>query len=161
MELDKNPNGVDTQKSPSVGGKSPMVRKNTGLQSLTNEKELEDKEELVQYIIVRSDLGRYQDRAFNSLISHTSSACTSAIHMFYSHEHTKAYLKNGDSMKKKILQVDSEDELLELDIKLMIAKVDYRMWLKSPEKYATCIATRPYPSSEIAGNFKHLKIYKK
>ena len=161
METDKSPYSVESQKSPSVGGKSPMVRKNTGVQPLSNEKELEDKEAIVQYLIVRSDLGRYQDRAFNSLISHTCSASTAAIHMFYNHEHTKAYLKNGDNMKKKILQVDSEDELLELDIKLMIAKVDYRMWLKSPEKYATCIATRPYPNSEIAQHFKHLKIYKK
>ena len=161
METDKSPYSPETQKSPLVGGKSPMVRKNTSVHSMTNEKELEDKEAIVQYLIVRSDLGRYQDRAFSSMISHTSSAATAAIHMFYGHEHTRAYLKNGDNMKKKILQVDSEDELLELDIKLMIAKVDYRMWLKSPEKYATCIATRPYPASEIAEHFKHLKIYKK
>ena len=151
---------METETSPVMPQKSPMVRKQTR-PGINNEKELEEKEALFQYIIVRSDLGRNQDRAFNTLISHTSSASTAAIHMFYNHEHTKAYLKNGDNMRKKIFQVDSEEDLLELDIKLMIQKVDYRMWLKQPEKYATCIATRPYPNSELAEHFKNLKLYKK
>jgi hypothetical protein len=151
---------METENSPPLPEKSPMVRKNTKFE-LNNEKELQDKESLVQYIIVRSDLGRNQDRAFNTLISHTSSASTAAIHLFYNHEHTKAYLKNGDNMRKKIFQVDCEEDLLELDIKLMIHKIDYRMWIKQPEKYATCIATRPYPNSELAEHFKSLKVYKK
>ena len=153
---------METEKSPHLSEKkSPMVRKNTKLAIDKEANGEEEKEPIVQYIIVRNDLGRNQDRAFNTLISHTSSASTAAIHMYYNHEDTKAYLKDGDNMRKKILQVENEEELLELDIKLMIQKVDYRMWLKQPENYATCIATRPYPISELAQHFKKLKIYKK
>ena len=173
METDKSPptgqkSPMVGQKSSMVGQKSPMVRKHNGInkESLSNgdvrrDSLLDTTDSIVQYIIVRSDLGRNQDRAFNTLISHTSSASTAAIHMFYKHEHTKSYLKDEDNMRKKIFQVDSEEELLELDIKLMIQKIDYRMWLKQPENYATCIALRPYPVSEIAEHFKKLKLYKK
>ena len=152
---------MEAEKSPSIGQKSPMVRKNTNPEKDREANGDEAKEVLVQYIIVRNDISRNQDRAFNTLISHTSSAATAAIHMYYNHEHTKAYLKDGDNMRKKIFQVENEEELLELDIKLMIQKVDYRMWLKQPENYATCIATRPYPISALAEHFKNLKIYKK
>ena len=138
-------------------------------QSTTSNKEVlangeEEKEKIVQYIVVRNDLGRNQDRAFNTLISHTASAATAAIHIYYKHEHTQQYLKDLedlDNPNKKVFQVEDEDGLLELDTQFMLHKVEYRMWIKQPENYATCIATRPYPKSELDPYFKNLKVYKR
>ena len=125
-------------------------------------KEEDNKEEvIVQYIAVRNDLGRNQSRSFNTLIAHTASAATAAVHMYGEHEHTEAYLKDVNNMRKSIFQVDNEDELFDLDNRLMMNKVDYKMWIKQPENSATCIATRPYPKSELEKHFKDLKIYKK
>ena len=123
----------------------------------------EEKEIIVQYIIVRNDLGRTtgHDKTFNALLKHTTSASTAAIHKFYKHEDTEAYLKDLDSMKKKVFQVDDEEELFDFENKLILHKIDYKMWIKQPDNYATCIATRPYPISEIAEYFKNLKIYKR
>ena len=143
-----------------------MARKQSSADSKKQSKEVVDnkeekKEIIVQYIVVRNDLPRNQDRSFNTLISHTASAATAAIHMCYKHEHTEEYLQDLDDLRKTIFQVDDEEQMFDLDNKLMLNKVDYKMWIKQPENYATCIATRPYPKSEIAEYFKNLKIFKK
>ena len=121
----------------------------------------EEKELIVQYIIVRGDLHRKQEKSFNAILQHTTSASTAAIHKYYHQKCTREYLKDLDGMRKKVFQVNDEKGLLDLESKLVLNKIDYRMWFKQPDNYATCIATRPYPITEIAEYFKNVKIYKK
>ena len=64
-------------------------------------------------------------------------------------------------MRKKIFQVKDEKELYDLSNVLTLNKIDFKVWIKQPGNYATCIATRPYPVTEISQHFKNVKIYKK
>ena len=121
----------------------------------------EEKEVIVQYIIVRNDVYRNQERSFNTILQHTSSAATSMIQKHYHHKYTRDYLKDGDDMRKKIFQVKDEKELSDLSNKLTLNNIDFKVWIKQPGNYATCIATRPYPVTEISQHFKNVKIYKK
>ena len=137
--------------------------------SISNLEESENREEdkdkkkevIVQYIIVRNDAYRNQERSFNSILQHTSSASAAVIHKHYHHKYTRDYLKDLDNMRKKVFQVNDEKELFELENKLVSNEIDYRMWIKQPGNYATCIATRPYPITEISSHFKNVKLYKK
>ena len=134
--------------------------------SVTSEQEApengeEEKEVIVQYIIVRNDVYRNQERSFNTILQHTSSAATSIIHKHYHHKNTREYLKDGDDMKKKIFQVNDIKELSTLANLLQSNSIDFRIWVKEPDNIATCLATRPYPVSEISKYFKNVKIYKK
>ena len=126
-----------------------------------NREDEKDKEILVQYIIIRNDVYRNQKGSFNSMLQHTSSASAAVIHKHYNHKYTREYLKDLDGMRKKVFQVDDEKELFALENKLVSNEIDYRMWIKQPGDCATCIATRPYPTTEIATFFKNVKIYKK
>lgn len=125
-----------------------------------NEKE-KKKEVIVQYIIVRNDAYRNQERSFNQLLQHTSSAAAAVIHKYYHHKNTREYLKDLDGMRKKVFQVENEEELFALENNLVSNEIDYKMWTKQPGNYATCIATRPYPITEISHYFKTVKLYKK
>ena len=121
----------------------------------------EEKEVIVQYIIVRNDVYRNQERSFNTILQHTSSAATSMIHKHYHHKYTRDYLKDGDDMRKKIFQVKDEKELSDLSNTLTLNNIDFKVWIKQPGNYATCIATRPYPVTDMSQHFKNVKIYKK
>ena len=68
---------------------------------------------------------------------------------------------DGDDMRKKIFQVKDEKELSDLSNLLLSSNIDYKTWIKQPGNYATCIATRPYPVTELSKYFKNVKIYKK
>ena len=126
------------------------------------EEEKEQKKEvIVQYIIVRNDAYRNQDRSFSAILQHTCSAAAAVIHKHYHHKYTREYLKDLDGMKKKVFQVNDEKELFALENKLVSNEIDYKMWIKQPGNCATCIATRPYPMSEISSYFKNVKLYKK
>ena len=134
--------------------------------SITSEQEApengeEEKEVIVQYIIIRNDVYRNQERSFNTILQHTSSASSFMIHKHFHHKYTREYLKDGDDMRKKIFQVKDEKELSDLSNLLLSSNIDYKTWIKQPGNYATCIATRPYPVTELSKYFKNVKIYKK
>ena len=142
-------------------------KRSTG--SISNQEESEDREDgkekkkelIVQYIIVRNDVYRNQERSFNQILQHTSSAAAAVIHKYYHHKNTRDYLKDLDGMRKKVFQVHDEKELFALENNLVSNEIDYKMWIKQPGNFATCIATRPYPISEISEHFKTVKLYKK
>ena len=58
------------------------------------------------------------------------------------------------------LQAKSEEALQSLSAKLTENKVDHKLWIEQPENIPTCIATKPYPKSEIQSYFKKFKLFK-
>ena len=53
-----------------------------------------------------------------------------------------------------------ETQLRNLVNKLKKEGIDHKLWLEQPEDFLTCIATRPYPKSQVASFFKKLKLCK-
>ena len=61
--------------------------------------------QLVQYVIVRSDLIKSCKWKVGAVIAQACHATTAVLHMFYDDSHTQAYLKDLDRMHKIILEV--------------------------------------------------------
>ena len=57
-------------------------------------------------------------------------------------------------------QANGEEALRSLSTKLTENKVDHKLWIEQPENIPTCIATKPYPKSEIQSYFKKFKLFK-
>lgn len=62
---------------------------------------------IVQYVIVRGDLLTKLSWPVGALVAQACHAATAAIHLFYTDEHTQAYLADLDNMHKVILEVRS------------------------------------------------------
>jgi hypothetical protein len=58
------------------------------------------------------------------------------------------------------LEVKGEAQLRTLAQKLEGGGISHKLWIEQPENYATCLATKPYPKSEVASYFKKLKLCK-
>ena len=68
---------------------------------------------LVQYVVVRRDLLDGLSWPTGAVIAQACHACTAAIHLFYSEDSTKEYLRDLDSMHKVVLEVrDKEKQVL-------------------------------------------------
>ena len=38
--------------------------------------------------------------------------------------------------------------------------VHHKLWVEQPENYATCLAVRPYPKSDVQKYFKKFNLFK-
>ena len=56
------------------------------------------------------------------------------------------------------VQVDSEQELTSLASMLEKEGKDFKLWVEQPENYPTCLATKPYPKTDIQQYFKKYKL---
>ena len=56
------------------------------------------------------------------------------------------------------IQVDSEQELSSLASTLEKEGKDFKLWVEQPENYPTCLATKPYPKTDIQLYFKKYKL---
>lgn len=61
--------------------------------------------QLVQYVIVRSDLIKSCKWRVGAVIAQACHATSAVLHLFYEDSHTQAYLKDVDRMHKIILEV--------------------------------------------------------
>ena len=59
-----------------------------------------------------------------------------------------------------VLEVKGEAQLINLITKLKEAGIRHKVWIEQPEGFPTCVATKPYPKSEIAQHFKKLNLCK-
>jgi len=121
---------------------------------------MSNSQQIVQYIVVRSDLVKTLSWPLGALIAQACHASTAVMHEFYDHEDTKSYLSELDSMHKVVLEVKCEDELKKLGDKLTEGAIDHKMWIEQPENFPTCLAVRPYPKNQVQNFFKGLKLYK-
>lgn len=55
-------------------------------------------------------------------------------------------------------QVESEQELRSLASALEREGKDFKLWVEQPENYPTCLATKPYPKTDIQQYFKKYKL---
>eukprot|EP00795_Rhopilema_esculentum_P014188 gene14188-5193_t len=115
---------------------------------------------LVQYVVVRRDLMDTLNWPTGAVIAQACHACIAAIHVFYSEESTKEYLKDLQSMHKVVLEAKDQESLSTLSRTLTDNDVDHKLWVEQPENFPTCIATRPYPKDAIQIHFKKFKLFK-
>ncbi|KAL9648744.1 hypothetical protein ABK040_003680 [Willaertia magna] len=132
----------------------------------TKEEEIKKKVDvLLQYILVRKDL---LSPPFNwpigSLISQGCHASVSIISdsILDKDEQTMEYIdkSNPIQMHKVVLECPSEEQLLEVNNKLLEKGMKFKLWIEEPEKIPTALATKPYPKSMIQPFFKKFKLFK-
>ena len=60
---------------------------------------------LIQYVIIRSDLKTALQWPFGALMAQACHACTAVTHIFYQDPNMQAYLNDLDRMHKVVLEV--------------------------------------------------------
>ncbi|GMJ07781.1 hypothetical protein like AT5G10700 [Hibiscus trionum] len=115
---------------------------------------------LVQYVVLRRDL--IDAWPLGSVVTQGCHASVSAIWSHKDDLHTLQYCspQNIDSMHKVTLEVKGETQILNLAEKLSAGGIDHKLWIEQPENIPTCLATKPYPKSEVSSFFKKLKLCK-
>lgn len=117
---------------------------------------------IVQYVVLRRDLGQGMGWPLGSICAQAAHAAVAAVWEHREHADTVAYCAPDaiDGMHKVVLEVKGETQLVNLAAKLAEAGVDHKLWLEQPENFPTCLATRPYPKSEVAAHFKKCNLAK-
>ncbi|KAJ0984188.1 hypothetical protein J5N97_002544 [Dioscorea zingiberensis] len=120
----------------------------------------EAKEVVVQYVVLRRDL--IDSWPMGSVVAQGCHAAVAAVWTHRDHPDTAAYCSddNLNSMHKVTLEVKGEVQIRNLSEKLAGNGIDHKLWIEQPENIPTCIATRPYPRSQVASFFKKLKLCK-
>jgi peptidyl-tRNA hydrolase len=121
-----------------------------------------DESPLVQYVVLRKDLGASLGWPLGSLCAQAAHASVAAVWEFRDHADTAAYCAPDaiDSMHKVVLEVKGEAQLTNLSDKLRDAGVDHKLWMEQPENFPTCLATRPYRKDKVASFFKKCALAK-
>ncbi|XP_075148940.1 putative peptidyl-tRNA hydrolase PTRHD1 isoform X2 [Haematobia irritans] len=111
---------------------------------------------IVQYIIVRSDLKSVLGWPLGAVIAQCCHASTAVMHLHSDDETTKKYLEDLDNMHK----AKDEDALRKLSEKLKENDIHHKMWIEQPENIPTCIAIKPYIKDDVHKFVKNLKLLK-
>eukprot|EP00200_Dunaliella_tertiolecta_P016925 CAMPEP_0202420466 /NCGR_PEP_ID=MMETSP1128-20130828/49818_1 /ASSEMBLY_ACC=CAM_ASM_000463 /TAXON_ID=3047 /ORGANISM="Dunaliella tertiolecta, Strain CCMP1320" /LENGTH=762 /DNA_ID=CAMNT_0049028449 /DNA_START=42 /DNA_END=2331 /DNA_ORIENTATION=- len=113
---------------------------------------------LVQYIILRKDLWTALKWPLGSIVAQACHASTAALHMGLkaADAHTATYCSdaNIDSMHKVVLEIKDEKQLRDLSAKLSGEGIQHKLWVEQPEDFATSLATKPYPKTDVANILK-------
>ncbi|CAL1385260.1 unnamed protein product [Linum trigynum] len=117
-------------------------------------------EVIVQYVVLRRDL--IDTWPMGSVVTQGCHAAVAAIWSHRDDAETVRYCgpENIDSMHKVTLEVKGETQMLNLAEKLRGGGIAHKLWIEQPENIPTCIATKPYPKSQVASFFKKLKLCK-
>ncbi|KAJ3698465.1 hypothetical protein LUZ61_002170 [Rhynchospora tenuis] len=115
---------------------------------------------LVQYVVLRRDL--IDTWPLGSVVTQGCHASVAAVWIHRDHPDTVGYCSdsNLDHMHKVTLEVKGETQLKNLAEKLEAASIQHKLWIEQPENIPTCLATKPYPKSQVASFFKKLKLCK-
>lgn len=122
----------------------------------TSDTNNDNKELIVQYILVRNDL----NWGTGALIAQACHASIASIANSMDSPHTKSYLNDLENMHKIILKADKVEDLINVEKKLKESSIDHHLWIEKPENIASCLAVSPQPKSLIQSFFKHLKLFK-
>jgi peptidyl-tRNA hydrolase len=117
---------------------------------------------LYQFIILRKDLGRALGWPLGSLAAQCAHAAVAAVWKFRDAADTVEYCapENIKNMRKVVLEVKNENALKKLSETLAADGIEHELWNEMPEDYPTCLATRPYRRSVVAGYFKKCNLAK-
>lgn len=112
-------------------------------------------EDLVQYVVVRSDL----DWPMGSVIAQGIHAAIRATHPA-DDAHTAAYVSPSAPGQMTTIVVSAKDEgvLHTTAARLDAAGVRYALWTEQPEGIATALASRPGPRAALKPLFKGLRL---
>ncbi|CAA7027215.1 unnamed protein product [Microthlaspi erraticum] len=115
---------------------------------------------VVQYVVLRRDL--IDSWPLGSVVTQGCHASVAAIWSFRDDPVTLQYCdpQNIDSMHKVTLEVKGETQMMNLSEKLKLGGISHKVWMEEPENIPTCIATKPYPKSQVSSFFKKLKLCK-
>lgn len=116
---------------------------------------------IVQYVIVRSDLLKEKGWSVGALIAQACHAVTAVTHLFRDDEDSKRYLDDMDNMHKVVLEAKNEESLVELKDKLVAGGVKHKLWIEQPENIPTCLVVKPYPKDDVQMYFKAFKLFRK
>lgn len=97
-----------------------------------------------------------------SVVAQGCHAAVAAIHTFSEASATKSYLE-GEAlgrMRKVVLEVKDEAQLLEYKDKLNSNNIDFHLWIEQPENIPSCLALRPYEKEELGKLLRGLKLFK-
>lgn len=114
--------------------------------------------DIVQYIVVRADLTKTLGFTLGAFAAQVAHAAVAAVEKFRDAKCTVEYLADLTGMRKVVLYVDSEAELLGLAATLDAHKVDHHVWYERPEDIPTAIALRPYTKSDVKILLKGLRL---
>lgn len=109
---------------------------------------------IVQYILVRTDLGW----GTGAMIAQACHASLAAVASSLQDETTKDYLVNLENMHKVILRADKLDDITEMGAKLKEANICHHVWVEKPENVISCLAVSPQRKHLVQAMFKHLKL---
>jgi peptidyl-tRNA hydrolase len=111
---------------------------------------------LVQFIIIRKDLGRQLAWPLGALAAQCAHASVHAVWTYRDSADTAAYVSrdNISSMRKVVLETKNAGSLDKLAATLDAEGVEHVVWVEQPEGIRTCLATRPYRRSAVGGYFK-------
>lgn len=135
-------------------------------------------DKIVQYVVVRSDLGGVLKWPLGAVIAQCCHATTAIAHLFCNDPVTQTYFADLNNMHKVVLkvcrcrylyknnlilkiytQVDNEEELLQLSQTLNEADIKHKMWIEQPEEIPTCIALKPYKKQDVQKYLRKYKMY--
>ena len=117
---------------------------------------------LVQYVVLRKDLGQGLGWPLGSICAQAAHASVAAVWEFREYAATIEYCSPDkiNDMHKVVLEVKGETQLQNLSNKLTENGVQHKLWMEQPENYPTCLATRPYRKEEISQWFKKCNLAK-
>ncbi|KAL6783863.1 hypothetical protein ACKKBG_A40325 [Auxenochlorella protothecoides x Auxenochlorella symbiontica] len=118
---------------------------------------------LIQYIIIREDLWKEQGWSLGSVMAQGCHAAVAAVWESKGAKSTEEYCSsaNIDSMRKVVLQVPNEAQLLRTATCLESAGIAHKVWMEQPEAIPTCIATTPQLKSIVGSALKRLPLCKR
>ncbi|XP_055903271.1 putative peptidyl-tRNA hydrolase PTRHD1 [Eupeodes corollae] len=115
---------------------------------------------IVQYIIVRSDLKSVLNWPLGAVIAQCCHATAAVMHLNSEDSDTRKYLQDLDNMHKVVLEIKDEDSIKALSEKLKENDISHKLWIEQPENIPTCIAVKPYPKENVHKYLKGLKLMK-
>ncbi|EZG45803.1 peptidyl-tRNA hydrolase type 2 [Gregarina niphandrodes] len=126
-------------------------KKDKGTEEGTMDEETTD---LVQYLIIRKDLGW----PLGAMIAQGAHAAVAATEMFRDDLATRVYLESLETMHKIVLGIDGERQLTDLGEVLAAKDVKHYCWREQPENIPTVIALKPYNRKKVNSLFRKLKL---
>eukprot|EP00873_Tetraselmis_striata_P024659 jgi/Tetstr1/444923/TSEL_032741.t1 len=117
---------------------------------------------VVQYVVLRRDLWTELGWPLGSVVAQACHAATAVVYHNRDDATVAQYCgpDNLDHMTKVVLEIKGETQLRNLAAKLEEAGVAHKLWVEQPEDFPTCLATKPYPKSQVAAYFKKLQLCK-
>jgi peptidyl-tRNA hydrolase len=113
-----------------------------------------DDNTVVQYIVVRKDLGWPK----GALVAQGAHASTAAIWLHRDDATVQQYMGDLDNMHKIVLAAENEESLKRTAERLESAGLQFKLWCEQPDNVHSSLATKPYPRGQVKDFFAEFKL---